>query len=121
MADFEQRLKELEDSINTAEIEVQRSNANMPASDDNDKGGSATCYPYVYIIAAIIPVLVVAALYFAKPKWITKKVKGKQVICLQSLLKWAAIITAIGWVGLYLTYYCGAFGKAQLCFGGKSR
>ena len=117
MADFEQRLRELEDSINNAEIAVQQTSANMPANDNN--AGSATCYPYVYIIGAIIPVLVVAALYFAKPIWITKKVKGKQVIRMQQLLIWAVLITAIGWVGLYLAYYCGAFGKAKLCFGGQ--
>ena len=117
MADFEQRLQELEDSINSADIAVQRTNAQMPAGDGGGDG-LATCYPYVYIIGGIIPLLAIAALYFAKPKWITKKVKGKHVICWQSLLKWAAIITAIGWAGLFLLNYCGAFAKAQACFGG---
>nr|QBK87413.1 MAG: membrane protein [Marseillevirus LCMAC201] len=116
MTDFEQRLKELEDSINDAEVAVQRDNATMPAS---DIGGSisGSPYSYVYIIAAIIPLLVVGALFFAKPKWVTKKVKGKRVICWQSLIKWASIITVIGWSGLFLVNYCGVFAKAQEYFG----
>ena len=120
MGDFEQRLQELEETLNQTEGALQREKATMPNGNDDEAGTSLpTCYPYLYIAGAVIPLITAAALYFAKPKWVTKKEKGKQVICIQELLKWTAIITAIGWVGLYLINYCGAFNSVAVCFGGK--
>jgi hypothetical protein len=58
----------------------------------------------------------VATLYFAKPKWVRSKEKGKYVISGQKLLMWTIVITIIAWVGLYLVNYCGAFEKLSACF-----
>ncbi len=110
MADFEERLRELEESlINTNDILQEK--ATMP-NGENSKA-QINCYQYVYIVGALIPLIIVAALYFCKPKWVTKK--GKR-IDLQRLLMWTAIITVIAWVGLGLVNYCGAFNKMQACF-----
>ncbi len=115
--DIEHRLRELESALNNTE-QTLRQEAPMPNGDGGAKESTGMCFPYVYIIGALIPLITAAALYFSKPKWVTKK-KGKQVICMGKLLKWTAIITAIGWIGLYLINYCGAFNNAIACFGGS--
>lgn len=123
MTDIEERLRQLEDTLTNTESVLQREKASMPNSDDNtsgtESGSGIKCFPYVYIIGVVIPLITAAALYFAKPKWVSKKDKGKQVVCMTSLLKWTLIISVIGWVGLYLVNYCGAFSGAAVCFGGK--
>ncbi len=119
MADFEQRLRELEDTLTDTEGVLRRQKAPMPNDDVDDsiEKGKGFCFPYVYIIGVLIPLITVAALYFAKPKFVTKKVKGKQVVCMKSLLKWTAVITAVGWVVLYLINYYGVFNNAVARFG----
>ena len=118
MADFEQRLRELEDSLTDTEGVLLGHKVQMPNDDvDSAEKGKGFCLPYVGIIAVLIPLITAAVLYFAKPKWVTKKAKGKQVICMKSLLIWTTIITVIGWTGLFLVNYCGAFNGAAVCFG----
>lgn len=124
MSDLERQIEDLEESIYKTEEALESTKANMPYSGASSasiggSGGSGketACYPYVYIVGVLIPILAFAALWFSKPKWVTKKAKGKYVICWQKFLMWVAIIAAIGWVGLYLVNYCGGFEKLKACF-----
>ena len=110
MSELEKRLQDLERAIYDSEKELKQTvSASMPKGDGN-------CYPYVYIIAVIIPIITIISLYFAKPRWIKRKEKGNYVICGRKILMWTSIISVIAWVGLYLINYCGAFAKLQACF-----
>jgi hypothetical protein len=118
MIDFEKRLRDLEDDLTNTTTGELLKKFQMPNDDvDSAEKGKGFCLPYVGIIAVLIPLITAAVLYFAKPKWVTKKAKGKQVICMKSLLIWTTIITVIGWTGLFLVNYCGAFNGAAVCFG----
>jgi len=107
MADFEQRLRELEETLTDTESALHHQQASMPNDDDDDGAKKTVRFSYLYIIGVVIPLLTAAALYFLKPKMVTKKVKGKQVICMAALLKWTLLISAVGWLVLYLLKYSG--------------
>lgn len=74
----------------------------------------ALCYPYYYIWAVAIPLVVGLGLYFAKPKQVMKVVNNNNVIDGQMFFKWLLGISAVGWVALYffaqsqqsVTQYC---------------
>ena len=109
MTDIEERLRQLEDTLTDTESVLQHEKMYMPEGQK--------CFPYVYIIAGLIPLLSAAALYIMKPSFVTMKNKGKQVVCMAKLLKWVAMISIIGFIGLYLVNYCGALNGAMACFG----
>ena len=118
MADFEERLRELEETLTDTESVLQRQKAPMPNENtDTVDRGEGACIPYMYIIGALIPLISVLALYFAKPKFVTKKVKGKQVVCMIRLAGFTAAITVVGWVAMYFVNRYTAFGDAVLCLG----
>lgn len=104
MADFEERLRELEETLNDTESALQQEKAPMPSDDLKDTTNSSRS-PYLYAIGALIPIIVATALYFSKPGFVTKQEKGKKVVCLKKLFLWTAVITAVGYGGLFLFNY----------------
>ena len=108
--DLNERLRELEDALDNVDMNLRQDKASMPGVED-DKSSSAGIggVSYLYIAAALIPIVVAAALYFAKPQMVLRKEKGKSVICMKNLAKWTAIITAAGWAVLFGLKYCGIF------------
>lgn len=109
MANIEERLAQLEDAIYQTERVINKEK--MPGTDDTTaeapKTGSETKFSYIYLVAGLIPLIVGAGLYLAKPAFVMKKVKGKKVVCVQSVLKWTAMVTIVLWAGLYGLYYFG--------------
>lgn len=114
MADFDERLQKLEEVIGDAQKELDTS-APVDTAVEKTTSVGGRCFSYVYIVGVLIPIAAAAALYFAKPKFVTVKEKGKQVVSWKSLGMWVGIITIIGWVGLYALNYCGVFGGAEAC------
>lgn len=100
MADFEQRLRELEDTLNDTENALNRDNSLMPQ--DDSTGNTGAKVPYMYIIGGLIPLLVACVLYFYKPRFVTKKVKGSYELNYIRLFMIVGIVAAICAAGLYL-------------------
>lgn len=111
MANLEDKLAELEDSIYNAEITVKNDVADMP-SKDKDAASSVTKRPYLLIVAGLIPVLAAVVLYFLKPKFVTKKEKGKAVVDVGKVAKYVGMITLAAWLLLYILNYAGVLPTA---------
>ena len=75
-SNFDQELRELEEAITNSENALRKETANMPA--DDSAGDKKMCYPHLYIVGALVPLVLAVILYFSKPKFVSKKVKGKQ-------------------------------------------
>ena len=97
MSDFEQQLKELEDTIGNNEEYIEKDSVKKEEKPKTEKPK----IPLLYIVSGLIPIVIAAILYFTKPRWITYKKKTKYLISWQKLLILTAVITALLWGILY--------------------
>lgn len=102
MSDIEERLSQLEETLINADSILQQDVGTMESGTESVEPVAKKTVPYLYIAGALVPVLSAAGLYCMKPKWVTKKQKGKQVVDMGSLLKWVIIITVVCWVAMYM-------------------
>lgn len=72
------------------------------------------CYPYYYIWAVTVPVVVALALYLAKPKQLMTVVNGQNVLDGKKFFQWLLVASAVAWGGLYF-YVQSKPGKAEYC------
>ena len=124
MSDIEEKLRQLEETLKDTETALHQEKATMSGSKDKTDGSDAeqSCFPYTYVIGGLIPLLTLAGLYFSEPKFVTKKVKGKQVVCMKKLFMYTGIITAVGLVIMYIINCAmnGSLSSAMACFGNNN-
>jgi len=92
MTTLEDRLNDLEEALSIADTELKI---------EDDSTTNSTIYSYINIIRVLIPLLTITLLYFYKPKFITKTVKGKKVISYKMLLLYTFLTSLMGWFIIY--------------------
>ncbi len=94
--DINKTIEDLEQAISKAEEEMHTTKKASLSSGFDFKAN------LLYIIGAAIPVVLVLAFYFIKPKFILDK---KERIDYFSLFKWVGLITIVSWLVLYGLHY----------------
>ena len=73
-----------------------------------------SCYQVTSIAGVLVPFVVVAVLYFMKPKIVTSEVGGVETLDNKKLLVWATGLTAAIWIVLFS--YHNYAGSKTVCF-----
>jgi hypothetical protein len=112
MADIEEKLQQLEETLTETEKVLHEDRAYMP-TDGSETGGitKTTCVTYLHALVIAIPLLVAAALYVLKPKMVLKK--GK--LCLRKLLKVTGGAAVVSLVAIGGARYLGYLGRLDQC------
>ena len=107
MADIEQRLRDLEETLSQTESMIHKEKANMPEGDDLPKEAQMEIN-YMYVAGGAVPIVTALVLYFMQPKIVTKDGKGKKLDYTRFAM-WVAIVTIVAWGGLFALQYFNVF------------
>lgn len=109
---IDERLFDLETAINNADNTLNETSvagsASSPTSDKNGTHGFCGYPTYMCAIAVLIPVLTAVVMYYNNP---TKSAATKKnpVKSNTDIAKTTAMVTAVGWVLLFIANYYGMF------------
>ena len=107
MADIEQRLRDLEETLSHTESMIHKEKSNMPTGDEFVEQMRVN---YLYIVGALIPIVTALVLYFMKPAMVTKDNKGKKLE-MSKLLMWVGVVTILVWGLMFGLKYFGIIDK----------
>lgn len=100
-ADFSRKVNELQAHINKANGKI---------------ANKEKCIPTMTIVAAVIPFIVWALLFFLKPSFTMQDKNGEYVRNGKKIALWTTVTTGTLWLALYLFTYCRGYkGSSAFC------
>lgn len=74
------------------------------------------CLPTMLIAGIIAPIIIWLVLYFIQPRFVQTKEGNKYTRSNTKVFYWAALITVLVWVGMYLWTWCQGYANiSMLC------